>query len=85
MQKKTVVEKRLLYWEQVHEKLQEAYIALIEGGVQSYTINDRTLRRWDIPDIEKLMKNAEEKIDELTALLNGKRPRKAFGIIPRDH
>ena len=30
------------------------------------------------------IEEAEQKIDELTALLNGRRPRKAFGVIPRD-
>jgi len=84
MATKTIIEERLTYWKGVYEKLQDAYVKLIEGGVKSYTIDDRQLTRFDIPDLLEQMKKAEETIDELTAALEGKRPRKAFGIIPRD-
>jgi hypothetical protein len=84
MATKTIIEQRLAYWKGVYEKLQDAYVKLIEGGVKSYTIDDRQLTRFDIPDLLEQMKKAEETIDELTAALEGKRPRKAFGIVPRD-
>lgn len=79
-----VIRKRLSFWEGVHEKLQAAYIALVEGGVKSYMIDDRQLTRFDIPDLMRQIEEAEYKIDELTAALEGKRPRKAFGVLPRD-
>ena len=81
---KTIIQQRLTYWTEVYEKLQDAYVKLVEGGVKSYTIDDRQLTRFDIPDLLKQMETAEEKIDELSAALEGKRPRKAFGVIPRD-
>ncbi len=81
---KTIIRKRLSYWEAVHEKLQDAYVKLVEGGVKSYTIDDRELTRFDIPELLEQMEAAERKIDELSAALEGKRPRKAFGILPRD-
>ncbi len=84
MADRTIIRQRLSFWEGVHEKLQGAYIALVEGGVKSYTIDDRQLTRFDIPDLLDQIEKCEEKIDELTAALEGKRPRKAFGIIPRD-
>lgn len=84
MANRTIIQERLDFWKSVYEKLQTAYLALIEGGVKSYTIDDRELTRLDIPDLEKQIEDAEEKIDELSAALEGKRPRKAFGIIPRD-
>lgn len=84
MATKTIIQQRLTYWTEVYEKLQDAYVKLVEGGVKSYTIDDRQLTRFDIPDLLKQMETAEEKIDELSAALEGKRPRKAFGIIPRD-
>ena len=67
---------RLNFWRSAYEKLTAAYTALVDGRVKSYTIDDRQLK----DEIEE----AEQKIDELTALLNGRRPRKAFGVIPRD-
>ena len=84
MATKTIIQQRLTYWTEVYEKLQDAYVKLVEGGVKSYTIDDRQLTRFDIPDLVKQMETAEEKIDELSAALEGKRPRKAFGVIPRD-
>lgn len=84
MANRTIIKERLSFWQNVHKKLQKAYIALIEGGVKSYMIDDRQLTRFDIPTLEKELEDCEQKIDELTAALEGKRPRKAFGIIPRD-
>ena len=75
---------RLAFWQKALEKMREAYIALVDGGVKSYTINDRQLTRFDIPDLLQQIKEAERAVDELTALLEGRRPRKAFGIVPRD-
>ncbi len=84
MADKTIIRKRLAYWEDVYEKLQAAYLALVDGKVQSYRIDDRELRRFDLPKLMEQIEEVEEKIDELSAALEGKRPRKAFGIIPRD-
>jgi len=84
MADKTVIRKRLTYWEGIYEKLQAAFVALVEGGVKSYMIDDRQLTRFDIPTLMQEMEEVEQKIDELTAALNGIRPRKAFGVIPRD-
>ncbi len=84
MADRTIIRQRLSFWEGVHVKLQNAYIALIEGGVKSYMIDDRQLTRFDIPDLKNEIEECEAKIDELSAALEGRRPRKAFGIIPRD-
>lgn len=84
MADKTIIRERLTYWEGMYEKLQTAYLALVEGGVKSYTIEDRSVTKFDAPNLLKEMEQIEQKIDKLTAALEGKRPRKAFGIIPRD-
>lgn len=84
MASKTELKTRLAFWKAALEKMQAAYLALVDGGVKSYTIDDRQLTRFDIPDLLKQIEAAEKKVDELTALLNGRRPRKAFGVIPRD-
>lgn len=75
---------RLSFWKSTLEKLRAAYLALIDGGVKSYTIDDRALTRFDLPDLAKQIEAAEKKVDELTAVANGRKPRKAFGIVPRD-
>lgn len=80
----TELKARLEFWKSALSKLRAAYLALVDGGVKSYTIDDRQLTRFDLPSLKDEIKEAEKKVDELTALLSNKRPRKAFGIIPRD-
>ena len=75
---------RLDFWQEVLKKLRKAYLALVDGGVKSYMIDDRQLTRFDLPALEKQIEEAEAKVDELEELLNGQRPRRAFGVIPRD-
>ena len=84
MTSKTELQARLTFWKSALAKLQVAYLALIDGGVKSYTIDDRQLTRFDIPDLLKQITAAEKKIAELEALLNGRGVRKAVGVIPRD-
>lgn len=75
---------RLEFYKNLLTKLREAYLALLDGGVKSYTIGQRSLTRFDIGSLKDEIAEAEQKVDELTALLAGQKPRKAFGIIPRD-
>ncbi len=84
MASKTTLERRLAFREKALEKLYAAYTALVDGGVKSYTIDDRELTRFDLPALSKEIKSAESEIDALTAELNGKTRRKAVGVIPRD-
>ncbi|MCC8156348.1 MAG: DUF6148 family protein [Oscillospiraceae bacterium] len=81
---KAEIETRLAYWKSLLEKLYTAYVALVEGNVKSYTIDDRSLTRLDISDLMDEIDAVEDKIAELEALLAGRRPRAAFGVIPRD-
>lgn len=80
----TVIQKRLAFHQQALDKLQEAYLALVEGGVQSYTIDDRSLTRFDLPKLMEEIREEERVVDELTSLLNGGKRRRAFAILPRD-
>lgn len=81
---KTELKARLDFWQSALKKLREAYLALVDGRVKSYTIDDRQLTRFDLPDLQREIEEAERRVDELTALLGGQRPRRAFGVIPRD-
>ncbi|WP_050697990.1 hypothetical protein [Anaeromassilibacillus senegalensis] len=84
MTDKTELRARLEFWKKALEKLRTAYLALVDGGVKSYTIDDRQLTRFDIPALQKEIAESERKVDELTALLSGRKPRRAVGVIPRD-
>lgn len=75
---------RLEFWQTALQKMRAAYLALVDGGVQSYTIDDRSLTRFDLPSLLKEIEEAERKVDELTALSSGRKSRKAFGIVPRN-
>lgn len=75
---------RLDFWKKALEKLRNAYIALLDGGVKSYMIDDRQLTRLDLPELKKQIEDAEKKVDELEALLSGAKARRSVGVIPRD-
>ena len=66
------------------EKLRAAYLALIDGGVQSYTIGSRSLTRYDIKTIADEITAHEKEIDGLEEVLRGGKRRKAYGVVPRD-
>ena len=85
MADKAELRSRLAFWKAALEKLQGAYLALIDGGVKSYKIDDRALTRLDLPDLLKQIGEAEKRIAELEALLAGQKPRRAFGVIPVDY
>ena len=81
---RTIIQSRLTFHQQALDKLQAAYLALVDGGVQSYSIDDRSLTRFDLPKLMEEIRKEENEVDQLTALLSGGVRRKAFGIVPRD-
>jgi len=81
---KIEIQARLDFWKSALAKKRAAYLALLDGGVKSYTIDDRSLTRFDLDTLAKEIEEAERKVDELTAMVAGRKPRKAFGVIPRD-
>lgn len=78
------MQERLTYWRKALQKLMDAYIALVEGQVKSYSIDDRELTRLDLPSLKKAINDAEAKVDQYEDLLNGKKPRKIVAVVPRD-
>ena len=84
MANRVEIRARLEFWRAALAKLRGAYLALVDGGVKSYAIDDRQLTRLDIPDLSREIEGAEKKVDELEALLEGRKGRKAFGVVPRD-
>lgn len=84
MTNQAVIQASLVFHRTVLEKLQAAYLQLVDGGVQSYTIDDRSLTRFDLGRLSEEIREEESKIGQLTALLNGGKRRRAFAILPRD-
>lgn len=72
------------YYDKLITKLTEAKLALVKGGVKSYTVDDRSLTRFDIDKLSKEIDEAVNKRTEYAAIMNGKKPRRAVGVIPRD-
>ncbi len=66
------------------QTLQEAYLAIADGGVQSYSIGSRSLTKHDLEKIRSEIAGHDKAIGELTATLRGKGRRRAVGIVPRD-
>lgn len=84
MANRTEIKARLEFWREALAKLRKAYLTLLDGGVKSYSIDDRKLTRFDLPELQDKIEEAERKVDELEALLNSGRARKSFAILPRD-
>jgi len=78
------VQERLTYWRMQLGKLMDAYTALLDGGVKSYKIDDRELTRFDIASLKRAIEDAENKVNQYEAMLDGMKPRRAFGVVPRD-
>lgn len=81
---KTEIKARIEFRQSALNKLRVAYLALVDGGAKSYMIDDRQLTKLDLPALSAEIEQKEKELDELEALLNSKRARKTFGIIPRD-
>ena len=78
------IRERLEFRKAALSKLRAAYLALVDGGVKSYMIDDRQLTRFDLPALKKEITDAEKEVDELSSMLSGRRARRAFGVLPRD-
>ena len=71
------------FYDSLITKLCEAKLALVDGRVKSYTIDDRSLTRFDLGALSAEIDDAVRKKAEYEAIANGRRPRKAFAVIPR--
>lgn len=73
------------YYDRLIGKLMDAKMALLDGGVKSYTIDDRSLTRFDLDKLTAEIDQAVIKRAEYEALMNGRSPRKAVAVVPRDY
>lgn len=81
----TTIRIRLETKQKALEAANAAYLALLTGQVQSYTIGSRNLTRLNLGELAETIASLEKEIDEIeAALLNGGKSRKAVGVVPRD-
>ena len=66
------------------KSLRAAYLALVDGGVQSYSIGSRSLSKLDIGKIKDEIEYHKKEISALEAELSGRTRRRAVGFVPRD-
>lgn len=64
------------------DRLITAQIALVEGGVKSYTVGDRSLTKFDLDSLAEAIRDALEKQEYYKAIASGKTPRKVVGVVP---
>lgn len=77
-------QERLEFLYCVLEAERKAYLALLEGGVKSFTIGSRELTHFDLPDLWRNIQEMEQEIAELENEICGSgNTRKMVGIVPR--
>lgn len=72
------------YYSKLVDKLMAAKLALVSSGAKSYIVDDVTLTRFDIDKLSADLDDAIKKKAMYEALMNGRKARKAVGVIPRD-
>ena len=75
---------QLEFHKSARDAAQTAYLALLNGQVQSYSIGSRNLTKLDLTKLREEIAYHQKEIDGLTAELNGQRRRRAVGVVPRD-
>ncbi|MCR4436171.1 MAG: DUF6148 family protein [Clostridiales bacterium] len=60
----------------------EAELAALSG--QEYQMGSRRLTRADLAEIRQAIKDLENQVEQLQAMVNGQGPRKSYRITPRD-
>ena len=75
---------RLKFHVAARDAAQNAYIALLNGQVQSYSIGSRNLTKLDLGRLREEITYHQKEVDGLTAEMNGQRRRRAVGVVPRD-
>lgn len=81
---KTEMQEKITFHKAALAALRNAYLALADGGVQSYSIGSRSLTKFDLGKISEEIAGHEKAINELHAVMNGRSRRRAVGIVPRD-
>jgi len=81
---RTELQARLEFRRAALDEARHAYLGLLKGQVQSYTIGSRNMTKFNLSELRKIILDMEKEIDGLEAVLAGGGRRKAVGVIPRD-
>ena len=73
LREKYMLERERLY--RLHETLEDAIAALSSGNVASYSLGNRSVSYQNLDQLKTLRHEAEDRIDELEAILRGASPR----------
>lgn len=84
MASRTELEARLEFRQAALDEARAAYLALVKGQAQSYTIGSRNITKFDLPKLKAEISDLEKEVDGLEAMLAGGRRRKAVGVVIRD-
>ena len=84
MTSRTDLEARLKFRRDALEEARTAYLEIMRGRAQSYTIGSRNITKHNLNDLWKIIQDMENEVDAMAAMLNGGKRRKAVGVIPRD-
>lgn len=84
MANKAELSAQLEFHKEALDAARAAYIALLNGQTQSYTIGGRSLTRLDLPKLREEIAYNQKEVDTLTALISGQSRRRAVGIVPLD-
>lgn len=84
MADKTELREQYEFRKSALKEARKAYLALLSGQVQSYTIGSRNLTRLDLDKLGENIRRLEKELAEIEAALKGGGKRKAVGVIPRD-
>lgn len=75
---------RLEFHKAALKAAQDAYLALLNGQVQSYSIGSRNLTKFDLPKLRDEITYHQKEASGLTMELEGRRRRRAVGVVARD-
>ena len=76
------LQERIKFRKAALKELRAAYLALVDGRAQSYTIGSRTLTRLDLTDLGDEIRELEDELDELEASADGSGGRRVIPVIP---
>lgn len=84
MTSRTELEARLEFRRAALEEARGAYLEILKGQAQSYTIGSRNITKHNISELWDMIADLEKEVDGLEAILAGGKSRKAVGVIMRD-